>query len=147
MAKVFFAPMCAIRYVGAKSREFTHSLARPKPTIKKGDILIVDKTTAFNLTVKGYGEYESVDTIEFVKGDAHTAETIKELEAINANLSQEATVLMIENEKLKAELAIALAPVLDANTTQEGETSTQESETSTQESETSTQEGDESKGE
>jgi len=79
MAKVHFAPNSAIKYVGSKAKVFDTSLARPKPTIKKGDIIIVDKRTAFNLTHKGFGDFKEVDSIEFVKSDVHTAETISKL--------------------------------------------------------------------
>jgi len=94
MAKVHFAPNSAIKYVGAKSKEFVTSLARPKPRLKKGDIVIVDKKTAFNLVTKGFGDFENVEAIEFVKNDVAT--------------SNEITLLKAENEELKKELAEAL---------------------------------------
>lgn len=101
MAKVHFAPSVAIRYVGAKQKEFAHSLARPKPVLKRGDIVIVDKKTAFNLVQKGYDQFVNVDEIEFVKANAETAETIKELKS--------------DNETLKARIAEleALVPSAD----------------------------------
>ncbi len=64
MAKVHFAPMYAVRYVGTKTKEFSTSLARPKPTLNTGDILIVDKRQAFILTKKGFGDFEQVENIE-----------------------------------------------------------------------------------
>jgi hypothetical protein len=67
MAKVHFAPNSAIRYVGAETKEFTNSLARPKPVLEYGDIIIVDRRTAFNLVNKGFGEYEDVEAIEIAK--------------------------------------------------------------------------------
>jgi hypothetical protein len=94
MAKVYYEPYKAIKYVGTKAKAFNTSLARPKPTLKKGDIVIVDKVTAFNLVKKGFGDFVSVDAIEFVKSDKESAETI--------------THLQDENEKLKEELATAL---------------------------------------
>ena len=93
MAKVHFAPSVAIRYVGAKQKEFTHSLARPKPMIKRGDIIIVDKKTAFNLVQKGYEEFVNVKTIEFIKADAKTAELIDTLERENEALKVRITEL------------------------------------------------------
>ena len=79
MARVLFEPNCAVKYVGAKAKVFDTSIARPKPTIKKGDIIIVDKRTAFNLTQKGFGDFKAVENIEFVKSDVNTAETISKL--------------------------------------------------------------------
>jgi len=62
--------------------------------VKKGDIVIVDRTSAFNLTTKGFGDFILVDEIEFLKRDISTAERIESLE--------------LENAKLKNELADAL---------------------------------------
>ena len=56
MAKVHFAPYCAIVYVGSKTKELSTSLARPKPIIKRGDIVIVDKKDAHNFVNKGFGQ-------------------------------------------------------------------------------------------
>ena len=67
MAKVYYEPYKAIKYVGTKAKVFNTSLARPKPTLKKGDIVIVDKVSAFNLVNKGFGDFVYEDTIEFTK--------------------------------------------------------------------------------
>jgi hypothetical protein len=101
MAKVHFAPNSAIRYIGTETKEFTTSLARPKPLLKKGDIVIVDRRTAFNLVHKGFGEYENVEAIGFSKDAVAHAEYAKELEEANAALTT-------ENSALKVELAEAL---------------------------------------
>ena len=84
MAKVHFAPFNAIKYVGSKAQVFHTSLARPKPTLKKGDIIIVDKVTAFNLVNKGFGEFVKVEEIEFA-----TAKRLEELELENKTLKEE----------------------------------------------------------
>ena len=94
MAKVYFAPFRAIKYVGAKAKTLHISLARPKPTLKKGDIAIVDKVTAFNLVNKGFGEFVNVDDISFTK--------IENEKAISFDM------LVAEHEKLKQELFSAL---------------------------------------
>ncbi len=70
MAKVCFAPFFAIRYAGEETKEFSHSLARPKPILETGDVVIVDKKTAFNLVEKGFGEFESVNSIEIAEAEA-----------------------------------------------------------------------------
>lgn len=64
MAKVLFAPFYAVKYIGSETKEFTSSLARPRPSISTGDIVIVDKRTAFNLVEKGFGDFEMVSNIE-----------------------------------------------------------------------------------
>ena len=79
MAKVFFEPLCAVKYTGSKAKEFLYSLARPKPFLKKGDIVIVSRKDSFNLVSKGHGEFVSVDKIEFVKADTQASQTISEL--------------------------------------------------------------------
>lgn len=109
MAKVHFAPYSAIKYVGSKAKDFNTSLARPKPTLKKGDIVIVEKKDAFNLVSKGFGEFVTVDAIEFKKAD------------VANELEDEVLRLMDENTKLNAELLVALA-LLAKDTANEDET-------------------------
>lgn len=101
MAKVFFGPYAAIKYVGAKSKELAVSVARPKPKLKKGDIVILDKRSAFNLTKKGFGEFEEVKDISFVKADTETVKKISELEALVLELQEANAKLVEENESLK----------------------------------------------
>ncbi|MGB3988532.1 MAG: hypothetical protein WBK67_02445 [Minisyncoccales bacterium] len=112
MAKVHFAPYSAIKYVGSKAKDFNTSLARPKPTLKKGDIVIVEKKDAFNLVSKGYGEFVMVDEIAFLKADIENADALKELE-------DEVLRLTEENAKLNAELLVALASLAEENTISE----------------------------
>jgi hypothetical protein len=69
MSKVCFQPYYAIKYIKDEPKEFVHSLARPRPILEKGDVVIVDKRTAFNLCTKGFGEFEMVDSIEFSSSD------------------------------------------------------------------------------
>lgn len=115
MAKVHFAPYSAIRYVGSKTKELSTSLARPKPMLKRGDIIIVDKKSAHNFVNKGFGEFEFVENIEFLKKDIEANDTLEQtqerLSAFeNENNSLFAKLLdsSTENEKLKVELAEAL---------------------------------------
>jgi len=79
MATVHFAPYHAVKYVGPKSKELHVSLARPKPILKKGDIVITTKRDAFNLTKKGFGEFEEVQEISFVKADKSAQSEISSL--------------------------------------------------------------------
>lgn len=93
MATVHFAPYKAVKYVGSKAKELTTSSARPKPILKKGDIVIVDKRTGFNMVHKGFGLYEDVENISFVKADKETAATIQELQEKIASLNEEIELL------------------------------------------------------
>lgn len=104
MAKVHFAPYEAIKYVGSKSKEFSASLARPKPTLKKGDIIIVDKKTAFNLTVKGFGEFVEVEDISFTKSDIATEIYISELKEKLKAYENENNALFSAKVELNAKL-------------------------------------------
>lgn len=81
MAKVHYAPYEAVKYVGKKAKEFKHSTARPRPTLKRGDFAIVDRRTAFTLVEKGFGEFERAQEIAFVKADQKANDRIEELQA------------------------------------------------------------------
>lgn len=72
MATVHFAPNVAVKFVGNKPKEFAYSLARPKPILKSGDIVIVDEKTAFALLKRGFGEFKKVDEISFIKKDVES---------------------------------------------------------------------------
>jgi len=108
MAKVYFAPFSAVKYVGTKAKVFNTSLARPKPVLKKGDIVIVDKVTAFNLVNKGFGEFVDVTEIEFKKADTENAEEFNSIES-------ELVVLREQNAKLNTELLVALEIIAQAD--------------------------------
>ena len=102
MAKVYYEPYKAIKYVGTKAKVFNTSLARPKPTLKKGDIVIVDKVTAFNLVNKGFGDFVYEEKIEFIKADKEISEKLELLEKENVMLKKElsdAVNLLMEDEK------------------------------------------------
>lgn len=111
MAKVHFAPHSAIKYLGSKTKVFHTSLARPKPKLVKGDIVIVDKKTAFNLVRKGFEEFAYVESIEFFKKDSIDAKSaskvIEELEAYkaeNISLFSRLVTSQEENQKLLAQI-------------------------------------------
>ena len=104
MARVYFEPGAAVKYVGAKHKRFDTSLARPKPTLKRGDIVIVDKRAAFNLTRKGFGEFEEVDMIEFVKADTKRGEQLIKLEEELDAYKKHNNELFDKNVELSKEL-------------------------------------------
>lgn len=82
MGKVCFQPYYAIKYIKDEPKEFVHSLARPKPVLEKGDVVIVDKRTAFNLVQKGFGEFEMVDSIEIASSDEADSVVVQEIETL-----------------------------------------------------------------
>jgi len=100
MAKVYFAPYSAIKYVGTKAKVLNTSLARPKPKLVKGDIVIVDKKVAFNLVHKGFDEFVSVDEISFVKADVSSEQKIKALVEKTQALENEIHSLFSKNVEL-----------------------------------------------
>ena len=63
MAKLYFAPSSAVKYVGKEPKEFAYSTVRPKPILENGDIVVVDKKTAHTLVTKGFGDFEEVESI------------------------------------------------------------------------------------
>lgn len=115
MATVHFAPSCAIKYVGSKGKVFTTSLARPKPTLKKGDIIIVDKKVAFNLVTKGFGEFVNVDEISFTKSDTATQESIDAMQEKLAAFENENNDLFAKNVELAKQLDTLNQELLAAN--------------------------------
>jgi hypothetical protein len=98
MAKVYFAPFSAIKYIGAKAKVFNTYLASPKPTLKKGDILIVDKVTAFNLVKKGFGEFVDVADIEFSKADVQRVDKDNEIDEAFGIVSEIAPDTLVVDE-------------------------------------------------
>ncbi|MDQ7044726.1 MAG: hypothetical protein Q9M40_07065 [Sulfurimonas sp.] len=105
MAKVHFAPNCAIKYVGSKAKVFNTSVARPKPTLKKGDIIIVDKKTAFNLVTKGFGEFVNVDEISYTKADTKVEVELQDLRDELDAYKNENNALFMKNVELTKLLA------------------------------------------
>lgn len=104
MAKVYFGPYRAVKYTGKKHKELSTSMARPKPVLKRGDIVILEKRSAFNKVNKGFEEFEYVDEIEFVKADKEAANMITELERRNDELASENAALSEMVESLTRQL-------------------------------------------
>jgi len=97
MTKVYFTPYSAVRYIDTKAKEFKGSLARPRPMLKNGDIVIVDKKTAFNLTKKGFDNFTEVTDIEFEQVNIE----------LNIELEKKLTQATAEMKLLKQQLAQA----------------------------------------
>lgn len=130
MAKVYFGPYKAVKYVGQKKKTLHVSLARPKPELMRGDIVIVDKMQAFNLTQKGHGDFLEIDSIEFVKAETEASVRMNQIEAENDVLQAENEALHSANEQLKAELAAADATILSLRDDMSEETATPANESS-----------------
>lgn len=50
MAKIYLGNLSAIEYSGEVEKEFTRSPFTPKPIVKQGDIIILEKIHAYNLS-------------------------------------------------------------------------------------------------
>lgn len=50
MAKIYLGNLSAIEYLGEVEKEFTRSPFTPKPIVKQGDIIILEKIHAYNLS-------------------------------------------------------------------------------------------------
>lgn len=77
MSQLYFAPFSAVKYVGEEPKEFAHSLARPKPTLKKGDIVVVEKKTAHILVTRGFGDFVEVDNVELANAKVNVKKNEK----------------------------------------------------------------------
>jgi len=114
MAKVHFAPNCIVKYIGENPKEFTHSLARPRPILSKGDLVVVDKRTCFNLTVKGFGEFEEIKELSILDENIDTFEAFEQQKEELEKLRGEVKTL--------EELNISLLESLEALNAPQGET-------------------------
>jgi len=86
MPKLYFAPSHAVRYIGKEPKEFAYSLARPKPMLENGDIVVVDKRTAHTLTRKGFGEFEEVDNIALADAKTSAKKTTKKASLVKQKI-------------------------------------------------------------
>lgn len=92
MAKIYLGNLSAIEYLGVNEKEFTRSPFTPKPIVKQGDIIILEKIHAHNISKllptewrmwdKNYIEVrEDEELLEIIEEyDSH----VKELEAVVA---------------------------------------------------------------
>lgn len=120
--KIFFLPNVAIEYIGDKEQEFSRSLARPKPIVKKGDVVIMDKVNAYNIVKmfptlwkKVEGECVEVANDEELKlAVEELEERVEELESENEELAE--VVAKIDLEEQESEEDEATLPIEDENT-------------------------------
>ncbi len=109
MATVHFKPSSAIKYVGRKDKEFNYSLARPFPILSRGDIVITDEITAYNLVNNKFSNFVAVDEIYFTRKDSdeykYLHENLKEHKEELENQREETAKLENENKILAQKLA------------------------------------------
>ena len=117
MANIYLGNLGAIEYLGEVEKEFTRSPFTPKPIVKQGDIIILEKIHAYNLSRSLPNEWKMWDKnyIE-VREDEELLEIIaeydsevKELEAVVAafDLKDTEETPNATNEALKEVLNIS----------------------------------------
>lgn len=89
MSKIFIGSLSAIQFLGEVEKEFTRFPSFPKPIVKKGDIVILEKIYAYNISKLLPTEWKMLDTnfIE-VREDEELLEIIKEQEDIIKELEE-----------------------------------------------------------
>ncbi len=90
--KVHFKPFGALRYTGIKPSEFAYSTARPKPTLNRGDIVIVSKLDAYNIGKNRFSPFEEVKLID-IEQDSYKEQISK--------MAKKLKEFRLENESLK----------------------------------------------
>lgn len=108
MPKIFLGNLSAIRYLGNEQKEFNRSPFTPKPVVKNGDIIILEKIHAHNLSKLLPTEFEMINEnfLEFKEEDelleiiAEFEAEVKELEAVVA----EHDLKLSSNEELLASI-------------------------------------------
>ena len=116
MAKIYLGNLSAIEYLGEVEKEFTRSPFTPKPIVKQGDIIILEKIHAYNLSRLLPNEWKMWDKnyIE-VREDEELLEIIagyeSELEELEAVVA--AHDLKVDVESSNAQLNISLDEALE----------------------------------
>lgn len=117
MAKIYLGNLSAIEYVGEEKKEFTRSPFSPKPIVELGDIIVLEKIHAYNVSKllpnewklwdKNYIEVrEDEELLEIIAG--YESE-VEELEAVVA-----AYDLKVDTESLNTTIEV-LKEVLEEN--------------------------------
>ena len=82
MPKIFLGNLSAIRYLGNEEKEFNRSPFTPKPIVKNGDIIILEKIHAHNLSKLLPTEFEMInDNFLNIETEDELLEIIAEFEA------------------------------------------------------------------
>lgn len=87
MTKIYLGNLSAIEYIGVEQKEFTRSPFSPKPIVKQGDIVVLEKIHAYNVSKLLPSEWKMWDKnyIE-VREDDELLEIIKEYDSHVAEL-------------------------------------------------------------
>lgn len=124
MAKIYLGNLSAIEYVGEEEKEFTRSPFSPKPIVKLGDIVVLEKIHAYNVSKllpnewklwdKNYIEVREDD--ELLEIIAEHDSYIEELEAVVAahDLKVDTnsnTINEVLKEVLNEETKLTISPI------------------------------------
>ena len=87
--KIYLGALSAIEYLGDKEKEFTRSPFSPKPVVKKGDIIILEKIHGYNISKLLPSEWKLLeDKLIEVHNDTTLIEKIAELESYVVELEE-----------------------------------------------------------
>ena len=87
--KIYLGGLSAIEYLGDKEKEFTRSPFSPKPIVKKGDIVVLEKIHAYNLSKLLPSEWKLIDdNLVNIDSDSTLIEKIAELESYVLELEE-----------------------------------------------------------
>lgn len=87
--KIYLGGLSAVEYLGDKEKEFTRSPFSPKPIVKKGDLVILEKIHAYNLSKLLPSEWKLIDdNLVNIDSDSTLIEKIAELESYVLELEE-----------------------------------------------------------
>lgn len=89
MKRFFLGNFAAVIYIGEVEKEFTRSPFSPKPMLKNGDIVVLDKLHAYNLSKLLPTEFEMLDkNVIEVEEEDELLEIIEEFKKENEELEE-----------------------------------------------------------
>lgn len=87
--KIYLGGLSAVEYLGDKEKEFTRSPFSPKPIVKKGDLVVLEKIHAYNLSKLLPSEWKLIDdNLVNIDSDSTLIEKIAELESYVLELEE-----------------------------------------------------------
>lgn len=78
---IYLGELSAIQYIGDKEKEFNRAPFSPRPIVKKGDIIVLDKIHAYNISKLLPTEWKMLKGNIEVQSDTFLSEKIEELES------------------------------------------------------------------
>lgn len=87
--KIYLGGLSVVEYLGDKEKEFTRSPFSPKPIVKKGDLVVLEKIHAYNLSKLLPSEWKLIDdNLVNIDSDSTLIEKIAELESYVLELEE-----------------------------------------------------------